>query len=43
MEETEKKSNKIIEAYTENHVGHMGDHTPGSLILPRYLIAVETS
>jgi hypothetical protein len=36
MEETEKKkSNEIIEAYTENHVGHKGDRTPGSLIQPR--------
>ena len=30
-----KKSNEIIEAYTENHVGHKGDRTPGSLIQPR--------
>jgi len=31
MEEA-RKPNEIIEAYTENHVGHKGDRTPGSLI-----------
>jgi len=42
MEEAEKKSNKIIEAYTENHAGHKGDRTPGRLDIASLLIAVET-